>query len=59
MAFYMAFPRPIKCLYAKWLRYVKGDETLAGVSEKWHLKSSQEQWDLVAGREAHKAEWHT
>lgn len=59
MSFYMALPRPIKWLYAKWVRYVRGDKTWAGLLENWHPKTTKEQWELVARREAHKAEWHT
>ncbi|OBT93145.1 hypothetical protein VE01_09187 [Pseudogymnoascus verrucosus] len=58
MSYYAWLPRPIKWLYAVYVRYVRRDPVWAGILEGWGPKSAFEQWKLVARREAYKARWH-
>lgn len=58
MSLYMKIPRPIKYLYYLWVRYIQRDRIWAGLLSEWHAKSSHEQWQWVARREAYKAIWH-
>ena len=58
MSYYAWLPRPIKWLYAAYVRYVRRDPVWAGILEGWGPKSAYEQWKLVARREAYKARWH-
>ena len=58
MSLYMDLPRPLKYLYYLWVRYVKQDETWAGLLRGWSPKTAEENWRLVARREVFKATWH-
>ncbi|KAF2491952.1 amidase signature enzyme [Lophium mytilinum] len=58
MSFYMHLPRPIKYLYYLWVKHVKKDSIWAGLLQGWSEKSAFENWQLVAKREAYKANWH-
>jgi Asp-tRNA(Asn)/Glu-tRNA(Gln) amidotransferase A subunit family amidase len=60
MRFYARLPRWIKRLYAWWVRYVRRDAIWAGLLEGWGPVSAEQQWRLVAQREAYRArffEW--
>ena len=56
--FYMKIPRPLKYLYYLWVKHVRRDPMWAGLLESFRAKSSFEQWQWVAKREAYKAKWH-
>lgn len=56
---YMRFPRPLKYLYYLWVKYVRRDSIWAGLLKSFHARSARRQWELVARREAYRAEWHT
>ena len=58
MKFYMGVPRPLKYIYYLWVKYVRKDPMWADLLRHWHPKTAQEQWRLVAQREAYKARWH-
>ena len=55
---YMALPRVFKYVYYLWVKFVKRDPLWADLLACWHERSSFEQWQLVARREAYKASWH-
>lgn len=52
-------PAFVKRMYAWYLRYLRGDETYAGLIEGWGPKSAQEYFRLVAQREEYRARWFT
>lgn len=58
MSWYMGLPSPIKYVYYLWVKYVRRDDTWAGLLRDWKEKSAYEQWKLVAKREAYKAAFH-
>lgn len=58
MLFYFRLPRPLKYLWYLWTKYVRGDSIWAGLLAGWTEKSAYENWQLVAAREAYRAEWH-
>ncbi|KAK3643563.1 hypothetical protein LTR56_010072 [Elasticomyces elasticus] len=55
---YMRLPRFIKWFYWAYVKYLKRDETWAGLLEHWHEKSAFENWQWVTKREVYKARWH-
>ena len=59
LSFYCSLPSPIRYLYYLWVRYVRDDAIWAGLLRDWSEKTTPEQWQLVAKREAYKARWHT
>ncbi|KAJ3539326.1 hypothetical protein NM688_g6377 [Phlebia brevispora] len=50
-------PRFIKKLYAWYLRHIRGDAVYAGLIEKWHEKTVEEYYALVARRESYREKW--
>ncbi|KAL8643584.1 MAG: hypothetical protein Q9210_007624 [Variospora velana] len=58
MAFYASLPRPIKYLHYLYTKYIKRDPFWAELLYNFCARSAHEQWELVAKREAYKAEWH-
>ncbi|KAL8949243.1 MAG: hypothetical protein Q9222_004632 [Ikaeria aurantiellina] len=58
MALYMSLPQPIRYLHYLWNRYVKRDPFWAELLYEFRERSAYEQWQLVAKREAYKAEWY-
>ncbi|KZT66577.1 amidase signature enzyme [Daedalea quercina L-15889] len=50
-------PYFVKKLYAWYLRYIKGDETYAGLVENWYEKSVPEYLALIAQREGYRERW--
>ncbi|KAF8970082.1 amidase signature domain-containing protein [Flammula alnicola] len=50
-------PSFLRRLYAMYVRYIRGDETYAGLLDGWHAKRVTEFWPLVAQREAYKIKW--
>jgi len=57
MSWLMNLPRPFKYLYYLWVKYVRRDGVWAGLVRDWHAKSAYENWQLVAQREAYRAQW--
>jgi Asp-tRNA(Asn)/Glu-tRNA(Gln) amidotransferase A subunit family amidase len=57
MSWYMSLPRPFKWLYHLWVKYIRRDHIWAGLLKDWHPKSAEQNWKLVAEREAYRAEW--
>ncbi|KAK8103645.1 amidase [Apiospora kogelbergensis] len=57
MRFLMNLPRPFKYIYYLWVKYVRRDNTWAGLVRDWHPKSAFENWKLVARREAYRVKW--
>ncbi len=55
---YMRLPRFVKFFYWAYVKYIKRDNTWAGLLEHWHEKTAYENWQLVYRREAYKARWH-
>ena len=58
LRFYMRLPRFVKKVYYWYVKYIKGDEQWAELLKDWHPKTADENWQLVAQREAYKASWH-
>ncbi|KAL8702122.1 MAG: hypothetical protein Q9201_004556, partial [Fulgogasparrea decipioides] len=58
LAFYASLPRPIKYLHYLYIKYVKQDTLWADLLYEFRERSAFEQWQLVAKREAYRAEWH-
>ncbi|KAL8987542.1 MAG: hypothetical protein Q9177_003260 [Variospora cf. flavescens] len=58
MALYAWLPRPIKYLHYLYTKYIKRDPFWAELLYNFRACSAHEQWELVAQREAYKAEWH-
>ncbi|KAL8964867.1 MAG: hypothetical protein Q9197_006773 [Variospora fuerteventurae] len=58
MALYASLPRPIKYLHYLYTKYIKRDPFWAELLYNFRARSAHEQWELVAQREAYKAEWH-
>lgn len=58
MSWLMSLASPLKWIYYLWVKYVRRDEIWAGIVQGWKEKSTFEQWQLVAKREAYKAQWH-
>jgi len=58
MGLYIRLPRFVKYLHYLWVKYVKKDDIWAGLLKEWHPKTAEENWKLVARREAYKANWN-
>ena len=58
MSLYANLPRPIAYLWYLWVKYVRKDAIWADLLKGWGEKSTQEQWELVAKREAYRATWN-
>jgi hypothetical protein len=54
----MQLPRIVKYIHYLWVRYVKRDPIWAGLLRGWSPISANDNWKLVAKREAYKAKWH-
>ncbi|KAI4130123.1 MAG: hypothetical protein LQ338_001898 [Usnochroma carphineum] len=59
MSFYISLPRPIRYLHYLYTRYIRRDPLWADLLREFRERSAYEQWQLVAKREAYKAEWHS
>ncbi|KAH8906298.1 amidase [Coniochaeta sp. PMI_546] len=57
MEFLMKVPGPFRWLYYLWVKYVRRDEVWAGLVRNWRAQSAEENWRLVAKREAYRAKW--
>lgn len=57
MEFLMKVPGPFRWLYYLWVKYVRRDEVWAGLVRHWRAQSAEENWRLVAKREAYRAKW--
>ena len=57
MTVYASLPRPIRYLYYLYVRYIRRDPVWAGLLENFGPKTANENWLLVAKREAIKAVW--
>ncbi|OIW25893.1 amidase [Coniochaeta ligniaria NRRL 30616] len=53
----MKVPGPLRWLYYLWVKYVRRDEVWAGLVRNWRAQSAEENWRLVARREAYRAKW--
>jgi Asp-tRNA(Asn)/Glu-tRNA(Gln) amidotransferase A subunit family amidase len=58
MSFYMDLPMPLKYVYYLWVKYVRRDPVWADLLRDWSPKTAEENWRLVAKREAFKATWY-
>ncbi|KAI4284920.1 MAG: hypothetical protein L6R38_001063 [Xanthoria sp. 2 TBL-2021] len=58
LSFYASLPRPIRYIHYLWTKYIKRDTLWADLLYGIRKHSTAEQWELVAKREAYKAEWH-
>ncbi|KAH6669367.1 amidase signature domain-containing protein [Halenospora varia] len=58
MSWLMSLPSPFKWVYYMWVKYIRRDDTWAGLVKDWKEKSAYEQWKFVAKREAYKAKFH-
>ncbi|KAB5578265.1 amidase [Coniochaeta sp. 2T2.1] len=50
-------PGVVRWLYWAWVKYVRRDEVWAGLVRNWRALSAEENWRLVARREAYRARW--
>jgi len=57
MELLMKVPGPLRWLYYLWVKYVRRDEVWAGLVRNWRALSAEENWRLVARREAYRAKW--
>lgn len=57
MGLLMNMPGPLRWLYYLWVKYVRRDEVWAGLVRNWRALSAEENWKLVAKREAYRAKW--
>ncbi|KAJ1324548.1 fatty acid amide hydrolase [Microdochium nivale] len=57
MDWLMRFPNPFKYMYYLWVKYIRRDSVWAGLIETWRARSAYENWQLVAKREAYRAQW--
>jgi hypothetical protein len=57
MMLMFALPRWVKGIYVWYLRHIRKDEVYAGLVEKWHEKTVEEYWALIAQREEYRARW--
>lgn len=57
MSWFMGLPRPFKFVYYLWVKYIRRDNVWSGLVRDWQPKSAFENWQLVAEREAYRAEW--
>lgn len=57
MELLMRVPGPLRWLYYLWVKYVRRDEVWAGLVRNWRAQSAEENWRLVARREAYRAAW--
>lgn len=53
----MRLPGPVRWVYWLWVKYVRRDEVWAGLVKNWRALSAEENWSLVAKREAYRARW--
>ncbi|KAI8985015.1 amidase signature enzyme [Trametes punicea] len=52
-----AIPRFVKQLYAWYLRYIRGDDTYAGIVENCYEKTVEQYLALIAAREGYREQW--
>lgn len=50
-------PSFLRRIYTWYVRYIRRDNTYAGLLEGWHEKNVVDFWPLVAKREAYKLKW--
>ncbi|PPR05488.1 hypothetical protein CVT26_009055 [Gymnopilus dilepis] len=53
----LRLPSFLRRLYTLYVRYIKRDETYAGILDGWHEKKVVDFWPLVAKREEYKGRW--
>lgn len=53
----LQLPSFLRYLYTLWVRYIRRDETYAGLLDIWHAKTVVQYWPWVAQREAYRAKW--
>ncbi|KAL8786355.1 MAG: hypothetical protein Q9213_002852 [Squamulea squamosa] len=58
LSFYASLPAPLRYIHYLWTQYVRRDSLWAELLRGIREKTVQEQWQLVAKREAYKAQWH-
>ncbi|KAL8985133.1 MAG: hypothetical protein Q9205_001071 [Flavoplaca limonia] len=58
LSFYASLPSPIRYIHYLWTKYIKRDPLWADLLYGIRKYTTPEQWELVAKREAYKAEWH-
>lgn len=57
MTFYMGLPSPLRYLYYLYVRYIRQDPIWAGLVRGFSAKTAEQNWQLVAKREAFKTTW--
>ncbi|KAI5269866.1 amidase signature enzyme [Aureobasidium subglaciale] len=57
LSFWMNLPSPLRWIYVKYLRYIRGDAVWSRLLESLHEKSAYENWQLVYQRESFKNYW--
>ncbi|PPR03890.1 hypothetical protein CVT24_008121 [Panaeolus cyanescens] len=50
-------PSFLRYIYTLWVRYIKREETYAGLLDVWHPKSVAEYWPWVGRRDTYRARW--
>lgn len=50
-------PRVLQRMYVWYVRYIRRDETYAGLLEGWHERTVEEYFGLIAQREGYRERW--